>query len=599
MFWGLSSALDLYQEYIKAFKLPDEPGAAEAEGQPAELNMLICGGADPRHVIRTLAKRYTHAVKPKLNIYLLDACVEIMARNMLLLGLALEPPDSFSLVCKAHLFMDIYGNSLMRPSSHHYVAAKARTLLNMVCDGEQLQRLAPMLNIEALKYKERDGLEMAFSYWQPQEQVYDIQRYWEQRVRALLGTRYDHRQGAFDWDLSMTLKDREAQQICSQEYRYWRESGVAFVFPEYEHCKPNKTFAAGLVRNGRTYLHRGYVGDIQTGPFCGFGLRSSEERLHHSVHGENDFRATDVTERNLLELFHELQTQTVYEHDKTISRRYGATQLLMTPLLTYNECDTNETQLSYDKPWITVPDVQVHFISPMEMMELQKGAPRWHDFFDVAFVAYNYYSFLSKEFFGALRAQSLFVLETKLLTVERREHIQKYEATAKEFLKEAGLRPCINYQAINAKNMQLKYKKTPHEAGDGVDEFSEEPLEMMSNDLPEMEDYANKKPEIQIEEIQDEQQIESSSNKRPAELKETQDEQQLEVFKETPMGKNTEQVDQEKEEQGQQYHETEQREEHELNKEISNEKYEDPSNDFEHEQEVLSDESEYHDAQSG
>ncbi|KAH8415929.1 hypothetical protein KR222_003912, partial [Zaprionus bogoriensis] len=470
MFWGLSSALDLYEEYLKAFKLPDKPEAQP----PSELNILVLGGADPRHVIRTLAKRYTHAHQPKLNFFLLDGCPEIVARNMLLLGLALEPAESFSLVCKAHLFMDIYGNALLRPSSHHYMAAKARSLRSMVCDEELRQRLAPMLNIDGLRYKERDGLELAFSYWQPKEQQFEIQRCWEQRVRQLLGTRYDHRQGAFDWDLSMTLKDREAQQICSQEYRYWRDCGVAFVFPEYEHCKPNKTLAAGLVRNGRTYLHRGYVGDIQTGPFCGFGLRSSEERMHNSAHGENDYRATDVTERNLLELLHELQTQSPYEHDATLSRRYGSTQLLMTPLLSYDECDITEGQQSYDKAWIELPRVELHFISTLDLVDMQQGASRWTDAFDVAFVAHNYYTFLSAQFFRVMREESLFVLETKLLTVERKEHVQKYETTARELLKQAGLRPCINYQAINAKNMQLRYKKTQGGAGDGEDVFEEE-----------------------------------------------------------------------------------------------------------------------------
>ncbi|ALC40876.1 CG17669 [Drosophila busckii] len=471
MFWGLSSALDLYQEYLKAFKLSDEPAATEA---PAELNILLCGAADPRHVIKTLAKRYTHGSAPKLNIYMLDACVEIVARNMLLLGLALEPAESFSLLCKAHLFMDIYGNTLLRPSSHYYMATKGRTLLNIVCDEDKRQQLAPMLDIQGLKYKERDGLETAFSYWQPQKQIYDIKSYWEQRVRALLGTRFDHREGAFDWDLSMTLKNREAQQICSQEYRYWRECGVAFVFPEYEHCKPNKTLAAGLVPNGRSYVHRGYVGDIQTGPFCGFGLRSSEERMHNCVHGENDYRATDVTERNLLELFHELHTQTPYEHDKSISRRYGCTKLLMTPLLTYNESDVHDKQQRYDQPWITFPHIQLHFLSSVEMYELKKGAQRWQNFFDIAFMGYNYFSFLSKEFFGIMRLRSLFLLETKLLTVERNEQVKKFEEAAKKLLKDAGLRPCINYQAINGKFMHLKYKKPAAGKELEEDEFEEE-----------------------------------------------------------------------------------------------------------------------------
>ncbi|XP_001361325.3 dynein assembly factor 3, axonemal homolog [Drosophila pseudoobscura] len=499
MFWGISPAVDLYEEYVKAFKIKDDPLPEEQEGACGDgaspsgsLNILICGGGDPRHIIKTLAKRYTYKTKPKLNIYVLDGCAEIAARSMLLLGVALEPPESFSLVYKAHLFMDIYGNSLMRPSSHHYVAAKGRTLLKMVTDEAELQRLAPMLSLEGLKYKERDGLEMSFSFWQPQPlHKYNIAAYWEQRSRALLGSRYDHRNGAFDWDLSMTLKSREGQQICSQEYRYWRESGVAFVFPEYEQCKPNKTFAAGLVRNGRTYLHRGYVGDIQTGPFCGFGLRSSEERMHNSVHGDNDYRATDVTERNLLELFHELQTQTVYEHDSTRSRRYGSVQLLMTPLLTHNECDA-EGQASYDRPWIKVPDVTVHFVSPMEMVQLKQGAARWTNTFDIVFVAFNYFSFLSKEFFQSLHPRALLLLETKLMTVERKDNVQSYETKAKELMKQAGLKSVINYQAINGKHMLLKYKRTeatdPDEEEDkdeGDDVEAEAEAESGSNNEPE------------------------------------------------------------------------------------------------------------------
>ncbi|XP_068144236.1 dynein axonemal assembly factor 3 homolog [Drosophila tropicalis] len=463
MFWGISTALDLYEEYAKAFKLQDDCEVAGAgdtsKVSPAALNILICGGADARHVIKTLAKRYTHRVQPKLNIYVLDGCEEILARSMLLLAIALESSDSFSLVGLVHLFMDVYGNSMMRPTTHHYVAAKARTLLKMVTDEEQLQHIAPMLNLDGLKYREKDGMEMAFNFWQPKPiHFYDIKSYWEQRSRALLGGRYDHRLGVWDWDLSMTLKDREGQQICSQEYRYWRESGIAFVFPEYELCKPNKTFAAGLVRNGRTYLHRGYVGDIQTGPFCGFGLRTSEERMLNSVHGENDYRSTDIVERNLLELFHELQTQTPYKHDPTRSRRYGSVLLQMSPVLTYNEADDHNQEI-YDKPWIEMPNITVHFISPMDIVQLKEGAKRWRGVFDIAFVAHNYINFLTKEFFNVLKDQALMIQETKLMTVERKEHLNNFESKAKDLMKEAGLRPSINYQAINGKNMFLKYKK--------------------------------------------------------------------------------------------------------------------------------------------
>ncbi|TMW44671.1 hypothetical protein DOY81_010248 [Sarcophaga bullata] len=76
--------------------------------------------------------------------------------------------------------------------------------------------------------------------------------------------------------------------------------------------------AVGLIRNGEKYFHRGYIGDIQTGPFAAYGLRSNDEKMHKCVHGENDFRSTDVTERNLLEFLYELTTQTKYEHIETM-----------------------------------------------------------------------------------------------------------------------------------------------------------------------------------------------------------------------------------------------------------------------------------------
>ncbi|XP_016984944.1 dynein axonemal assembly factor 3 homolog [Drosophila rhopaloa] len=530
MLWGLSPALDLYEEYLKAFKIKDDPlpeegdSSEKVEGaggddQQKSINILICGGADPRHVIKTLAKRYTHRNQPKLNIYVLDGCSEIAARSMLLLGVALEDPESFSLVGKVHLYMDLYGNAVIRPSSHHYMAAKGRTLLQMVTDDEKLQQLAPMLNIEGLKYKERDGLEMAFSFWQPDPwNVFEMTSYWQRRVRALLGTRYDHRLGLFDWDISMTLWGRGGQQICSQEYRYWRDSGVAFVFPEYEQCKPNKTLAAGLVRDGRTFMHRGYVGDIQTGPYCGFGLRTAEERMHHSVHGDNDYRSTDITERNLLEFFHELQTQTPYEHDPTRSRKYGSVRLLMTPLLTHQEEDASG-QASYDKPWIQVPGVTVHYVSPLEMAELQKGAARWNNMFDVAFVAYNYYTFLSKDFFQALRTQALFVQETKQMTVERKAIVEEFEANAKELMKQAGLKAAINYQAINAKNMWLKYKKTDNDDGEDELELEPESVPGIDNDV-DADDASGNDRNLIIEEIPSDYQT-VSAIKREVEAEES------------------------------------------------------------------------------
>lgn len=518
MFWGLSEALDLYHEYYKLLKLQqpadsdienqeetnegeeksqttgdeytgeteEEAPSAEREigvggdsiGATKQLNILLFGAGDPRHIIKTMAKMYQHKGS-QVNFYVLDGCIEIVARNILLLGIALENPESFHLMRKVHLFMDVYGNALMRPSSHQYLIGKAKALLKMITDDEKLDRLAPQLNIERLRYRERDGLEHAFNFLLPRQgYVFNVHEYWTERVRNLLTTRYDYREGVFDWDLNMVLKNREAAQICSQvtfywqhfrwlftyilsqEYRYWRETGIAFTYPEYEQCKPNKTLVAGLVRNGEKYVHRGYAGDIQTGPFCTFGLSTADKQMLNSVHGDNDYRATDITERNLLEYFHELQTRTAYTHDRKISRKYGSVKLLMGERLTFDECDV-DAMPEYDKPWIQLEQCKVFFLSADDIFTLQNvdGNENWRNFFDVIFVGHNYFPFLKSNFAEVLRVNALLILETKLLTVARKEVVHEFEDKLKSYAKLINLTPVINYNVLNAKNSLLKYRK--------------------------------------------------------------------------------------------------------------------------------------------
>ncbi|XP_014102900.2 dynein axonemal assembly factor 3 homolog [Bactrocera oleae] len=500
MFWGLSEALDLHQEYCTALKLqqPHEydgkkqeeanegeqksqtpgdvyKGEAEGEAPSAEeetdaggdatgavkqLNILLFGAGDPRHIIKTMAKMYRHKGS-RVNFYVLDGCIEIVARNMLLLGIALENPQSFHLMRKVHLFMDVYGNALLRPASHQYLIGKAKAMLKMITDDEELKRLAPQLNIDRLRYRERDGLANAFNFLLPREAYnFNMQQYWTERVRKLLSTRYDYREGAFDWDLNMVLKDRDAAQICSQEYRYWRETGIAFTYPEYEQCKPNKTLVAGLVRNGEKYVHRGYAGDIETGPFCTFGLNTADKQMMNSVHGDNDYRATDITERNLLEYFHELQTCAAYTHDRKISRKYGSVKLLMGERLTFDECDVDAMR-EYGKPWIQMEQCKIFFLSADDIFTLQdvNANENWRNFFDVVFVGHNYFPFLKSNFAEVLRANALLILESKLLTVARKEVVHEFEDKLKSYAKLLNLTPVINYNALNLKNSILRYKK--------------------------------------------------------------------------------------------------------------------------------------------
>lgn len=177
-----------------------------------------------------------------------------------------------------------------------------------------------------------------------------------------------------------------------------------------------------------------------------------------SIHGENDYRSTDITERNLLELFHELSTQTPYEHDANLSRKYGAIRLKMGKCLTGNECDMEKT-MNYDKPWIVNEGVKINFLSTDEIVTLQQNVTgKWTNFFDVAFVGHNYFTFLKDNFVNILTHQSLLILETKLLTTARKEEINEFNDKLFNYAKCNRLQNVINYKTLNMKNSFLKFK---------------------------------------------------------------------------------------------------------------------------------------------
>lgn len=71
--------------------------------------------------------------------------------------------------------------------------------------------------------------------------------------------RYDHRDGAFDWDYQMQLKAKPGgERVNYQEYKHWRETGVAFTWIETENTEPNLTFASGVASKGEKLVRHEY-----------------------------------------------------------------------------------------------------------------------------------------------------------------------------------------------------------------------------------------------------------------------------------------------------------------------------------------------------
>ncbi|XP_012863455.3 dynein axonemal assembly factor 3 [Echinops telfairi] len=285
--WGLSPALDLQAES----PLVELDSQEVTEHGVPELDVLLLGSVDGRHLLRTLA-RAAHWPPRKLNFHVLENNLEAVARHLLLFSLALEEPEKMGLQERSETFLEVWGNALLRAPVAVYVRAQAERLANLVPEPDRLAEQLPWLGLSALKFRERDALEAALRFWAGEEkgpQAFPMSRLWDSRVRHYLGSRYDARRGVSDWDLHMKLHDRGARVIHTREFRRWRDTGVAFELRDSSsYHVPNRTLASGrlLSHRGERVAARGYWGDIATGPFVAFGIEADDSSLLQTSNGQ-------------------------------------------------------------------------------------------------------------------------------------------------------------------------------------------------------------------------------------------------------------------------------------------------------------------------
>lgn len=156
MFWGLSEARDLLDEFISGIKQ-----------KPTKLDILFFGLGDPGHILKTIAN-FTSQQQSKeieFNFYILEGCPELIARDAMLLTIPFESEENFSINGKTHLYIDLFGNSLLTATSSMYLNSKSEIFIKMITDKNYANAMMPMFNFESMKYKERDQIEvMRFFY---------------------------------------------------------------------------------------------------------------------------------------------------------------------------------------------------------------------------------------------------------------------------------------------------------------------------------------------------------------------------------------------------------------------------------------------------
>ncbi|XP_023378517.1 dynein axonemal assembly factor 3 isoform X3 [Pteropus medius] len=302
--WGLSPALDLQAES----PLVDPDSQADTEHGTPQLDVLLLGSVDGRHLLRTLARA---ALWPRrrFQFYVLENNLEAVARHMLVFSLVLENPAKMGLQEKSETFLEVWGNTLLRPPVAAFVRAQADRLAHLVPEPDRMAEQLPWLRLGTLKFRERDALEAVFRFWAGGEkgpESFPIRCLWDTRLRHYLGSRYDARRGVSDWDLHMKLHDRGARVIHIHEFRRWRDTGIAFELRDSSaYHVPNRTLASGhlMSHRGERVAVRGYWGDIATGPFVAFGIEADDESLLRTSNGKPIKTAGEITQHNVTELF--------------------------------------------------------------------------------------------------------------------------------------------------------------------------------------------------------------------------------------------------------------------------------------------------------
>lgn len=352
--------------------------------------------------------------------------------------------------------MELYGNTLVKPSTNSYLIKKSAQLIDIITDDKVRQHCLPLLNFNALKYKEKDSIENVFKYWKSNN-GFNITAMWDMRMRNYLGVRYDHRNNIFDWDLHMNLHRIDGgSRVISQEYIYWRNTGVAYTFLETDCTEPNYTFALALSKDGDKVKAINYFGDIINGPFPSFGLTCEDKDMLKMGNMQPLKRSADLSERNLTRMFYEIENQKPYEHKgKTDNLGVIITEL---PKVKIQETQTTTTPIkvkSEHYPSINIDDVEIHFITRTAMVDYP-ALDRYKNFFDVMYCGHTYFEKINSHVTSMIKDGGIVLMETRkfIINYKEKQH-DEFKQKLTELMKSCKCVPIGDIDVV--KNAVVKF----------------------------------------------------------------------------------------------------------------------------------------------
>lgn len=273
------------------------------------INILIAGGADLRHVVKTVARCRRRSDR-QIRFFLHEGHHEVLARHVLFLQIVNN--KALPIRERMEIFLSLYGNTLVRERDCSYLGDIAPEFVELVTDNS-LHPLADIVDLSHLKFKDRDILQDVFKGWY-KDVPFDAEALRDQRCRGYYRDRYDYRKNLMDQDYHTHIKN-SAGIINWFHYKEFCFTGVAYETRLASYKLPNRTLASYTEATdrskGTSVQVRGFWGDIVNSPYHTFGTATDPEdksrlfKISGSMYRQTE---TDIAEFNLTAYLSEMET---------------------------------------------------------------------------------------------------------------------------------------------------------------------------------------------------------------------------------------------------------------------------------------------------